>query len=69
MARPVVTFIYHKVTDVSLPGVPGVQTTSTTLPTGNTTTLTHLVYLYGLVQNRTVGELMDTRGLLCYEYD
>ena len=36
---------------------------------GNTTTLTHLVYLYGLVQNRTVGELMDTRGFLCYEYD
>ncbi len=32
-------------------------------------TLTHLLYLYGIVQNRTISEVMDTRGFLCYEYD
>ena len=36
---------------------------------GNTTTLGHLLYLYGMTENRTVAEVMDTRGVLCYEYD
>lgn len=36
---------------------------------GNTTTLNHLLYLYGLAENRTIGEVMDTNGFLCYNYD
>jgi tyrosinase len=34
----------------------------------NVTTLNHLLYLYGLVPNRTIDEVMDTRGVLCYNY-
>jgi tyrosinase len=36
---------------------------------GNTTTLNQVIHLYGLVENRTIAEIMDTRGVLCYEYD
>ncbi|KAK4444129.1 hypothetical protein QBC34DRAFT_309592 [Podospora aff. communis PSN243] len=36
---------------------------------GNTTTLSHLLYLYGIIENRTIAEVMDTKGALCYVYD
>ncbi|KAK0627925.1 hypothetical protein B0T14DRAFT_422288 [Immersiella caudata] len=36
---------------------------------GNVTTLNHLLYTYGLVENRTIGEVMDTSKVLCYSYD
>jgi len=37
---------------------------------GNTTTLSHLIQMYGIVPNQTVGDVMNTQGtLLCYEYD
>jgi len=36
---------------------------------GNTTTLNHVLYLFGITENRTIAEVMDTRGVLCYEYD
>ncbi|KAK0657776.1 hypothetical protein B0T16DRAFT_386256 [Cercophora newfieldiana] len=36
---------------------------------GNTTTLSHLLYLYGMTENRTIAEVMDTKGVLCYVYD
>ena len=36
---------------------------------GNVTTLNHLLYLYGLVENRTIGEVMDPSKILCYGYD
>ncbi|KAK5653963.1 hypothetical protein OQA88_7639 [Cercophora sp. LCS_1] len=36
---------------------------------GNTTTLNHLLYLYGLAPNHTIADVMDTKGFLCYEYD
>ncbi|KAK0631492.1 hypothetical protein B0T14DRAFT_532223 [Immersiella caudata] len=36
---------------------------------GNTTTLSHLLYLYGVIENRTIAEVMDTKGALCYVYD
>ncbi|KAK0732119.1 hypothetical protein B0H67DRAFT_631880 [Lasiosphaeris hirsuta] len=35
---------------------------------GDVTTLNHLLYLYGMVENRTVSEVMDTSGFLCYQY-
>ncbi len=36
---------------------------------GNTTTLNHVLQLYGLVQDRTIAEVMDTAGWMCYGYD
>ncbi|KAK4455320.1 hypothetical protein QBC34DRAFT_340748 [Podospora aff. communis PSN243] len=35
----------------------------------NVTTLNHVLYLYGLVENRTIGEIMDPSKVLCYSYD
>ncbi|KAK1752742.1 hypothetical protein QBC47DRAFT_349568 [Echria macrotheca] len=36
---------------------------------GSNTTLNHLIYLYGLAPNKTIAEVMDTKGFLCYVYD
>ena len=37
---------------------------------GNTTTLTHVLEMYGIVPDSTVGDVMDTQGnTLCYVYD
>ncbi|KAK1751191.1 hypothetical protein QBC47DRAFT_85536 [Echria macrotheca] len=37
---------------------------------GNTTTLNHKLQMLGLTQDRTVGQVMNTKGgYLCYEYD
>jgi len=35
----------------------------------NVTTLNHLLYLYGLVESKTIGEVVDTSNALCYGYD
>jgi tyrosinase len=35
---------------------------------GDETTLDHVINMYGVVPNRTIGEVMDIRGFLCYEY-
>lgn len=36
---------------------------------GNTTTLSHVLQMFGTTQDRTVAEVMNTRGSLCYRYD
>ena len=37
---------------------------------GNTTTLGHVLDMYGLIPNATIGDVMDIGGdLLCYEYE
>jgi hypothetical protein len=36
---------------------------------GNTTTLAHVLQMLGLTSDRTVGEVMNTRGFMCYRYD
>lgn len=37
---------------------------------GNITTLNHVLTVYGIVPNATIGDVMDIQGgLLCYEYE
>jgi tyrosinase len=36
---------------------------------GTTTTLGHVLNIYGLLQNKTIGDVMDIQGsFLCYTY-
>jgi hypothetical protein len=35
---------------------------------GNETTLSHIINMYGVVPDKTIAEVMDIRGVLCYEY-
>jgi len=32
-------------------------------------TLSHVIEMYGVIPNMTVGDVMNTRGKLCYQYD
>jgi len=37
---------------------------------GNTTTLNHLIQMYGIIPNSTIAEVMNIQGgVLCYDYD
>ncbi|KAL1852026.1 hypothetical protein VTK73DRAFT_9321 [Phialemonium thermophilum] len=35
----------------------------------NVTTLDHVLQMHGVVENRTIAQVMDIRGFLCYDYD
>jgi hypothetical protein len=52
-----------KLADGTRPSVPEIQGDP-----GSTTTLNHVIQMYDVVPDVTIGDVMDIRGLLCFEY-